>query len=450
MSDPFGEARGLLAEGPDAWGRLRNLIHGLWEAEALPEGLVAYCVQGVSVWPDDVVRALHMSWLRLLYEGRVPAVLALCNELELCQRAVGDGHLAMLARSPHVQGLRKLVVARSTLGERGARALAESPYLTHLRRLHLRSDAFDERTAHALAPLVARLEALGVEHSALDEACVRALLAGPMRLRELSLRGNLLGEAGARALFANPHLSRLQTLDVGLCHLETLDGLAGAAFTETLASLNVGYNLELEDLHGLINARLPSLRALTLREIGASRSMWEGLYEVPWRDQLEALDLGNNERVSVMRLAFSPGLLRLNLQDCGLRVLPDLYRLTHTSAPLRWLRLSQNDIGDGLGMLVPVYGGKPASWLKTLETFELHACGPMEPQALERVLEEAPNLRELVVSSNELGEEHGRVLGAYLDTGRLQRLDASNNDLSARMRTWLKEVGAEYGCVVRV
>jgi uncharacterized protein (TIGR02996 family) len=133
----------------------------------------------------DHLRSLHIEGadrLGLKHLAGNPA-LAKLERLVLLPREgygiadVGLAEVRVLARSPHLTGLRHLKIGRSEMGDAGVREIIESGLLKRLRVLELPLGCVTDVGARALAacPEVRRLELLGLTRNRLTEAGLTAL-----------------------------------------------------------------------------------------------------------------------------------------------------------------------------------------------------------------------------------------------------------------------------------
>jgi len=204
-------------------------------------------VQDVSGLLTPLAQA---AWLERLsgltiYASRNPAVApALARSpqvqglesLRLARNAIGDDGAAALAGSAFLARLRDLDLAENRLGPAAAAALAASPHLGRVQRLDLSGNALGADGARALvaSSTLTRLRRLRLARNSIGMIQVFAAEPGLARLEELDLSGNQLGDAGVRDLIASPHLTALRRLglagnDLSLAALGDLaraDGLA--------------------------------------------------------------------------------------------------------------------------------------------------------------------------------------------------------------------------------
>lgn len=313
------------------------------------------------------VRALDLGYSALGVEG-VRTITDMCTlplrSLELRAAKVDAEAAALLAGSERLAGLRRLGLYHNELGDEGARALAHSAHLRGLRSLNLEYNSLSPRGAAALAegPLLASV-------------------------RRLSLKYNNLGAKGAAAIAGSPHLRALRWLDLGANEIGD-EGAAALARGESLSGVEV---LRLEG-----NMVDPLVQAKGVAALAATRTM----------TRLRSLDLRLN-RVgddALRALLTSPAmssLARLDVsaswfQHAGLSSLVDVT----TTAPLRWLNLSGNDLKGA-------------------------------PQGMWERLDFLRGLRVLNVSMTYLQGDAAKELATSRSLRALRRLDVSGNELGA-------------------
>jgi uncharacterized protein (TIGR02996 family) len=160
----------------------------------------------------------------------------------------GDVGVRLLARSPHLAGLRELYLSHAGLTGAGLRALARSQYRRAMRFLGLTGNRLGAEDVAALLtaggwpaltglelwntglgdegvePLaacrgLARLTFLNLNHNGLTDRAARALAGSPhaANLRVLSLAYNSLSSGCAGALIGSPHLHGLAALNLSRC-----------------------------------------------------------------------------------------------------------------------------------------------------------------------------------------------------------------------------------------
>lgn len=102
----------------------------------------------------------------------------------------GDALTGVLARAPEL-ALRRLVLPKCKLGDKGLLALAKADALTDLRTLDLQGNPFGSTSLTALitSPVVATLEHLDLRNTTIDEQALDAIASSPHlgRLRNLKL-----------------------------------------------------------------------------------------------------------------------------------------------------------------------------------------------------------------------------------------------------------------------
>lgn len=119
-------------------------------------------------------------------------LLRLVSGIKAVKSRIRDLDIELLAASPNVSGVRRLMLLANAIGDRGAQALATSPSLIGLTSLQLSANRIGDAGAAALA------------HS--DS------LRG---LTELNLACNRIGDPGAQAFLTTqlPALERLTLFD---------------------------------------------------------------------------------------------------------------------------------------------------------------------------------------------------------------------------------------------
>lgn len=307
------------------------------------------------------------------------------------------GGLAALAKSPHIRGLRSLVISRAGFGLDGMRALAAWPGLRTVTHLQLDGcfngpDPVEALTASANLGPLARLSLSGSE---IEERGAAALgRCDRLRsLRELVLDGCSLDDQGLAALFGGGVFAGVRHLDLRNCSLWEKGAavLAGTAFDEL-------HTLNLNDTWVRANA-LTSLAA------------------APWWRTVQSLDLGGNK-----------------FDDAGAVVLAGS-RLDS----IRHLCLTLNCIDDEGAIVLA-----SAPWLRGLRTLDLSHTDIRDAGAI--ALANCPavaNLDELRIDSNPFGVAGVR---AVLDSPYIPRIAFLMPDMDQLYDDDVKaELRARYG-----
>jgi uncharacterized protein (TIGR02996 family) len=168
---------------------------------------------GPGVWLDSLVLyGVPQSQVRRLASR---SFLSRLSSLSVSGRWDDEG-LATFLDSPHLTGLRQLILGVRGITAAGARALAEWAPLARLDHLDLTGNPLGDEGLAALAasPNVTHLRTLCLTNVKIGPAGVRALASSPhlAGLRELHLAVNAVGDEGAGYLADSPHLGRLEWL----------------------------------------------------------------------------------------------------------------------------------------------------------------------------------------------------------------------------------------------
>jgi uncharacterized protein (TIGR02996 family) len=147
------------------------------------------------------------------------APLDALQTLNLHATGVDPDGLRILARSPHLNGLRSLTLSGGQFGDEGVRALVASSW-TNLTHLRLSQTAIGPAGAAALAawPGLSRLRVLALDGNPLGEG-IASLAASPYlgNLYHLSLGTTNMGNEGVRALARAANLGSLRHLNLWSC-----------------------------------------------------------------------------------------------------------------------------------------------------------------------------------------------------------------------------------------
>lgn len=260
---------------------------------------------------------------------RAPETAPALVWLEVGGHNLDDDALAAFVAEARLPMLRHLSLERSGLTGRGAKALAGAATLSALRSLVLFENALADAGAAALATgrSLGALTALNLGWNDIGPEGARAVseATGLQHLERLDLMLNPLGDAGVMALLACPGLPSLRALNLAeaklspqgaaqlggsplLCRVEELilannhgigpavvEALAGPSGAPKLGTLDLsGTAIEFAHLQALGRAKIPALRALSLRDcdLGDSAARWLSVSNLLPR--LAHLDLRRN------------------------------------------------------------------------------------------------------------------------------------------------------------
>jgi uncharacterized protein (TIGR02996 family) len=196
----------------------------------LPQRLTSLELEGPPLSPDGLaalttgsrmarLRRFTLQYTDLNTEGAdrlAAAPLDALVHLKLYQCELDAEAAARLFASPHLAGLRRLVLMSNPLRDDGAAALARSPHLSNVVDLDVGYSEIGARGASALAasPHLANLRRLRLTHNPVGDDGARALADSPYlgELHELELIGANLTDEGLRALAHARGLGKLRRL----------------------------------------------------------------------------------------------------------------------------------------------------------------------------------------------------------------------------------------------
>jgi uncharacterized protein (TIGR02996 family) len=268
--------------------------------------------------PTLFTRLAHRPWLAQL------------RMLSLDGHAIGEEEGRALFASPHLAGLRALVLGEGDANAGMVEVLGGSA-LTGLRELYLGDFHQGELrdaglTLLANTPLFTGLTTLDLLHNGIGPVGARALAESPYlrSLERLSLgqmvcgySNNRIGPEGARALAGSANLAGLVDLSLALNRLgdEGVSALAGSQHLVRLRNLNLEAN-EISDAGLIALVESTSLTSLSWLNLSYNRVSDEGvaaLVSSPKAARLELLWLLSNNvgPAGVKALVNSPHLARL-------------------------------------------------------------------------------------------------------------------------------------------
>lgn len=171
-------------------------------------------------------------------------ILAQVEVLDLTGNQVGDAGLDALRSSPHRGTWTALRLEGCRLTAHALRALAADPTVSTVTELQLARNDLGTDAIAALAPLLPRLELLGLAHNPLGDAGVLPLAAARLNAEEVNLTAIGLSAVGLRALVASGGLDKAHHLPLAQNPLGDAgaDALARlAATTDGFSSIDLGW-----------------------------------------------------------------------------------------------------------------------------------------------------------------------------------------------------------------
>ncbi|MEM1350027.1 MAG: hypothetical protein AAGI01_15810 [Myxococcota bacterium] len=440
--DLFGDLRSLLMQPPTpvGWRSMCGLLERWAERAGFEERVMPYVMDHLAPW-DDTLRVAPLKWGEQLMKGRPTPQMLLAATLDLTGRhPIEDVGAEVLASSPWVANLRRLVLGRQSLGVRAARALARSEHLGNLTSLDLHANHLHGAGVRVLCngKGLAAVKALNLHHNQLDGRDVEVLVRSSMgrKLERVNLSGNDLSPAGLLAISRSPEPLAWRALLLNTCSIRWAGAKAlgdAAHVLPKLHTLSLNQNALTHDTISALFRFVPwhALRSLSLysnwlgvtgvRMLAATKSLSE----------LEELELSNNSLkvAGVEQLAHMQGLHNLRalalssnaIGDDGARALSAISELEH----LDTLDLSRNEIGVA-GVMALVH----APWRGHIRELNLqhNALGDRGVEAL--LHQPWPNLERLVLRFVCATDRAAHVLAATEHLPSLKRLDLDFNDIS--------------------
>ena len=371
-----------------------------------------------KTWIAPFAKAVHSpSFKRGMIEGAfvkatfttaVGELLAREPVTSLSMHKLTIGQAAALGPLPQLARLRKLRVAESSLGVRGATALF-SPRLSNLRDLDLYQAGIDDGGLARLRETVfPQLERLVLSGNRLSPHAVDSLLYDKRlsKLTSLALAWALPDRAGAEQVARRLELPALTELDLS-SQRYTNAALAALVENETIARLR---SLRLE-YNQLVGAGLDELARLTQLErlnIGTNQIGIAGASALAASGMpLKSLALGQaklgDNGVRALAHGRFPDLAELDLQYCDVGP-KGVAAIAKTPWPLTHLNLWANSIGDdGAGELAG------ASWTGTMRALTLGYCD-LTDAGIEAVTAGSwPALERIVFRGDRIGEAGARA-----------------------------------------
>ena len=192
----------------------------------------------------------------------------------------------LLAGAPALFAAQPIVeVHASHVDARTAKQLIAAPWLARVRHLSISGDVGDAAfAALAKAPNAQQLEHLNVLGCKLTGKALAALGAHLPRVKNLVLTANPIGDDGVRALRTWAALGELEALYLSSCKLTTsgVTDLLVASLPKLEKLVLTGNALGDAIAQPLAAARLPALRRIELRKIGATAALVTALGAPPY------------------------------------------------------------------------------------------------------------------------------------------------------------------------
>ncbi len=371
-------------------------------------------------------RALQVAanWDQLLAcpaFGRLPS-------LDAGYLRLGQGRVKALATSPHVAGLRELVLSGAKMLAGGLREVCASPHLAGLTRLELARNDLGDLAAEALAgsPHLKNLRSLDLSSNGLTATGIGRLARweGAARLEVLKILEYEGADDAARA-FAEGDWRSLHTLTLDLHDMRAagMDAVGRCASLAGLKRLSVTHELGQPARGLLLSPHLAGLEHLAMTPGGAAGD-FAALAEAPMLRSLRSLDVVQNREEGLGPVLASPA-----------------------AAGLAELRVSGNN-QSAKRLCARIAGATHMTGLRafSLTDFEIDA-------GCIRALADAPHLaglREMVLARAELTVAAAKALAGSPHLGRLRRLHIAPGAKSASEADGiLKERFGDVATVVR-
>jgi hemoglobin-like flavoprotein/Leucine-rich repeat (LRR) protein len=412
------------------WLALLGYLGGAGEEQSSRVGVASRLLEG---WPVEL-RASTLELWEGVKRGEPHPLWPIVRSLDLSRRGLTDQDAVRLADNAALASICCLNLEGNEIGNEGVAALAASKHLGRLRHLDIGDNELSSKAVIALATSDAlpSLESLRMAGNGIGARGAEALATGKLQLRELDLSSNDIGAKGAGALARGDSLSELRFLAVAGNRLGS-DGVAALVVSpelDGLVELDLGNNgVGPSGAAALsLSSSVRSLQSLGLGQNSLGREGLQLLVASQMFDALEALDLSGNGLgpSGAMHLAGAPFVRRLRRLDASDNGLGDagvaaLLGSAHL-AGLRFLDLSQNALTASGASLVA--DGPPQ-----LEELSL-SDNPLGDGAASALAEAMRRLRvtRLHLRGCELS---GRAVGEILDAGRLRFIDISRNSIGA-------------------
>jgi hypothetical protein len=236
-------------------------------------------------------------------------------------RIQGDDFARLLAESPTLANVRRLVLGSPALTPAGLEALTQAPHLRGVAHLGLGgSKRLGDEGARLLAcwPFAEGLLELSVRDTGLSRrgAEYLAASAGLAPLRELHISDNAIGDDGLAALARSPYLTELRKLFASRCDIGSAGAtaLAEAPFLPKLLALSLSSGrIRAAGAKALFGAEMPCLEYLDLNHNEIGRTGVGALVRSRGLDSLRRLHLEKNRvgDTGARHLARWPGLAGL-------------------------------------------------------------------------------------------------------------------------------------------
>lgn len=414
MNQHFGELRSLLQSSLPAqviWSSTCALL-AEFSPEELDHIVLPYASAHLAKLPARV-RTVPLEWLERLLRSQPLPALSLAAHLDTAGRRMRLENIGaeVIARTPHLTGLRLLTLRAQLLREEGLGMLLEAPFMEHLTEVTLDENPLGDRGAALLANSAPwpSLRALSLRGTGMAKPGLARLLDSSLMLtlRELDVSSNDFGWGTGSVLSARAgKLHHLSTLKLQRCGIPPVDA---ATLGFAISANHAIQSIDLSEngfgdvaVAATLSLLTRPLHALTLSKNGVST---QAIAQLAAREHpLTALTLSERELCALAPLSQVPGLRALHLsQGLGEGAGSGMFEQGFEALESLALRSSPLDVQLVQELVESDTWGR-------LHALDMSAAA-LTPRHIRALCSStAPALTSLVLDFNGLGEEAAMML----------------------------------------
>lgn len=192
------------------WRVITQWLESFEDEEALEDEVLPAIQSKLDHW-DDVQRVAHPDWIARLLEGEFVPHLYSVRTLDLNCQGILFQEAELLAESPELEMITRLLLPYNGLQDEGTQAIAQSEFFSNVYHLDLAGNSVGDEGIEALlsSPYMKRLTYLDLTGNWVNDESAQILADAKQfeNLETLVLRGNPIRAEGAHALAHSEYLS---------------------------------------------------------------------------------------------------------------------------------------------------------------------------------------------------------------------------------------------------
>lgn len=186
-----------------SWLELTHLCEAWEDEDELEEQIIPALEETFNHW-SDVQRVAHEAWIDRLVQGEFVPHLMCVRTLNLECQGIMLQDAELLAESPELQHITRLLLAYNGLQNEGTSVIANAEFFNNVYHLDLAGNSVGPPGVMAVieSPHMKNLRHLDLTGNWVDDLCARDIAQAEQfsDLEHLILRANPIREEGARAL----------------------------------------------------------------------------------------------------------------------------------------------------------------------------------------------------------------------------------------------------------